>query len=492
MHMNLGIEERHGISFPCLFVFFIIVMLVVTPLSADAQGLQGAQREESGQNMRVVPDSAAQVQLSFAPVVAQVVPSVVNVYARRIVQRRRGLFDDPFFQQFFGDNFVAPRQRTQQSLGSGVIVDSDGLIVTNHHVIDGAQELTVVLADRREFKADLVLDDARTDLAVLKLQNPPDALPALELRDSDDIRVGDLVLAVGNPFGVGQTVTNGIVSALARSQIGVSDYQSFIQTDAAINPGNSGGALVTLDGRLLGVNTAIFSKSGGSVGIGFAIPANMVGRVIRAAKTDSEVKRPWLGAQFQDVGSDIAEAFGLGRAGGAVIVDLHQVSPLRQAGFKNGDVIQKVNGRDVFSPADVRFRIGTLEIGGQVELGAYRDTAEIIVGVALVAAPEVPSRNIQRIGGDSHFAGLQVANINPALSEERGLGPTKIGVIVLDVAVGSQARRAGFRIGDIVLAVNGEEVQRVQDLQRLARANSAKLALEIERGNRRLRVTLRR
>ncbi|HCD16263.1 MAG: Do family serine endopeptidase [Rhizobiales bacterium TMED83] len=479
MCIFLRIEKRHAAFVVCLFAF--------APLFAMMSAY-----EVRAQDARLVPENAAQIQLSFAPVVAKVVPSVVNVYARRVVQRRRGLFDDPFFQQFFGDDFVAPRQRTQQSLGSGVIVDAGGLIVTNHHVIDGAQELTVVLSDRREFKADLVLDDARTDLAVLKLQDPPASLPALGLRDSDDIRVGDLVLAVGNPFGVGQTVTNGIVSALARSQVGVADYQSFIQTDAAINPGNSGGALVTLDGRLLGVNTAIFSKSGGSVGIGFAIPANMVARVVQAAQTDSEVKRPWLGASFQDVGADIADAFGLARAGGAVIVDLHEASPLAQAGLRKGDVIQTVNGRDVFSPADVRFRIGTLEIGGQVELGAYRRSAQIVVDVALVSAPEVPLRNIQRVGGQGPLAGLQIANINPALSEERGLPAGKKGVIVLDVGANSPARRAGFRIGDIVLQINANPVERVQDVLRLAPNTPGETALEIERGSRRLRVTLRR
>ena len=473
-------EKRHEVLNPCLFVFLWLFTVLLTSPEAHAQ------------SARVVPENTAQAQFSFAPVVAQVVPSVVNVYARRVVQRRRGLFDDPFFQQFFGDDFAAPRRRTQQSLGSGVIVDTAGLIVTNHHVIDGAQELTVVLSDRREFKAELVLDDARTDLAVLKLQNPPSELPALAFRDSDDIRVGDLVLAVGNPFGVGQTVTNGIVSALARSQVGVADYQSFIQTDAAINPGNSGGALVTLDGRLLGVNTAIFSKSGGSVGIGFAIPANMVARVVQAAQTDGEVKRPWLGASFQNGGADIADAFGLSRAGGAVIVDLHEASPLRQAGLIKGDVIQTVNGRDVFSPADVRFRIGTLEIGGQVELGAYRRSEQIVIDVALVAAPEVPLRNVQRVTGQSPLAGLQIANINPVLSEERDLPPGKKGVIVLDVAANSEARRAGFRIGDIVLQIDASPIERVQDVLRLARNASGDTALEIERGNRRLRVTLRR
>ena len=473
-------EKRHEVLLRCLYAFlWLFTGCFVSP-------------EAHAQSARVVPQNSAQVQLSFAPVVAQVIPSVVNVYARRVVQRRRGLFDDPFFQQFFGDDFVAPRRRTQQSLGSGVIVDNAGLIVTNHHVIDGAQELTVVLSDRREFKAELVLDDARTDLAVLKLQKPPSELPALAFRDSDDIRVGDLVLAVGNPFGVGQTVTNGIVSALARSQVGVADYQSFIQTDAAINPGNSGGALVTLDGRLLGVNTAIFSKTGGSVGIGFAIPANMVARVVQAAQTDGEVRRPWLGASFQDVGADIADVFGLSRASGAIIVDLHDASPLRQAGLSNGDVIQTVNGRDVFSPADVRFRIGTLEIGGQVELGAYRSSEQIVIDVALVAAPEVPLRNLQRVTGQGPLAGLQIANINPALLEERDLPPGKKGVIVLDVAANSEARRAGFRIGDIVLQINASPISRVQDVLRLAHNISGDIALEIERGNRRLRVRLRR
>ena len=473
-------EKRHEVLPPCLSIFlWFFTVLLVSP-------------EAHAQSARVVPENTAQVQLSFAPVVAQVVPSVVNVYARRVVQRRRGLFDDPFFQQFFGDDFAAPRRRTQQSLGSGVIVDSAGLIVTNHHVIDGAHELTAVLSDRREFKAELVLDDARTDLAVLKLQNPPSELPALAFRDSDDIRVGDLVLAIGNPFGVGQTVTNGIVSALARSQVSVADYQSFIQTDAAINPGNSGGALVTLDGRLLGVNTAIFSKSGGSVGIGFAIPANMVARVVQAAQTDGEVKRPWLGASFQNVGADIADAFGLSRAGGAVIVDLHEASPLRQAGLTKGDVIQTVNGRDVFSPADLKFRVGTFEIGGQVELGAFRRSEQIVINVALVAAPEVPSRNVQRVTGQSPLAGLQIANINPALSEERDLPPGKKGVIVLDVAANSEARRAGFRIGDIFLQINASPIERVRDVLRLAGNTSGDTALVIERGDRRLRVTLRR
>ncbi|MEX1147469.1 MAG: trypsin-like peptidase domain-containing protein, partial [Sphingomonadales bacterium] len=243
---------------------------------------------------RAVPQSQADVQLSFAPVVKAVTPAVVNIYTRRVVRsdpQASPFFDDPFFRRFFGDGpaMGTPRERVQRSLGSGVIVSADGIIVTSHHVIGEADQITVALYDRREFEAEVVLSDESTDLAVLRIDTEGEELPHLELRDSDTLEVGDLVLAIGNPFGVGQTVTSGIVSAVARTNVGVSDYQFFIQTDAAINPGNSGGALVTLDGKLAGINTAIYSRTGGSIGIGFAIPSNMVGSVVVAAVTDGKV-----------------------------------------------------------------------------------------------------------------------------------------------------------------------------------------------------------
>src|SRR5579863_5863988 len=242
---------------------------------------------------RTPPASRELIQLSFAPVVKKAAPAVVNVYSRRVVQTRSPFFDDPMFRQFFGDQspFGLPRQRVQQSLGSGVILDARGFIVTNRHVIQAAEEITVVLSDRREFEAKLLVSDEHADLAILKIDAHGEPLPTLELGDSDQIEVGDLVLAIGNPFGVGQTVTSGIVSALARTGIG-SDVSSFIQTDAAINPGNSGGALVDLDGKLVGINTAIFSQSGGSVGIGFAIPAVLVRTVLEAATTGAPIRRP--------------------------------------------------------------------------------------------------------------------------------------------------------------------------------------------------------
>ena len=228
-----------------------------------------------------VPNSQAEIKLSFAPLVKKVAPAVVNIFTRKTVTQRSfsPLFDDPFFRRFFGGQLrksPKSRKKVQNSLGSGVIVKSDGIVITNHHVIKGAEEITVVLSDRREFGAEIIVSDKRTDLAILKIRELNDELPFLALRDSDDLEVGDLVLAIGNPFGVGQTVTSGIVSALARTQVGINDLNFFIQTDAAINPGNSGGALVSLDGKLVGINSAIYSKGGGSVGIGFAIPTNMV------------------------------------------------------------------------------------------------------------------------------------------------------------------------------------------------------------------------
>src|SRR6202167_5665730 len=265
--------------------------------------VQGAQAQSAVD--RQVPSSMGQLQLSFAPIVKRVAPAVVNVYASHVVENQNPFMADPFFRQFFGGGM--PREQVERSLGSGVIVDASGLVVTNYHVIANASEVKVALADKREFDADIVLKDQRSDLAVLRIKGAKERFPTLEFANSDDLQVGDVVLAIGDPFGVGQTVTHGLVSAVARTQVGISDYQFFIQTDAAINPGHSGGALVDMNGRLVGINTAIFSRSGGSQGIGFAIPANMVKVVVASAKGGGKsVKRPWLGARLQAVTPEIA------------------------------------------------------------------------------------------------------------------------------------------------------------------------------------------
>src|SRR3982075_1622893 len=260
---------------------------------------------------RRVPSSAAELRLSYAPIVQRVQPAVVNVYAAKTVQNRNPWLDDPIFRRFFGVPGQQPEQM-QRSLGSGVMVDASGLVVTNNHVIEGADQVKVSLSDKREFEAEIVLKESRTDLAVLRLKDTKEKFATLDFANSDELLVGDVVLAIGNPFCVGQTVTHGIISALARTQVGVTDYQFFIQTDAAINPGNSGGALVDMTGKLAGINTAIFSRSGGSQGIGFAIPANMVRVVVASAKSGGKaVKRPWLGARLQTVTPEIAETLGL-------------------------------------------------------------------------------------------------------------------------------------------------------------------------------------
>ena len=315
---------------------------------------------------KTLPQSPAQVRLSFAPVVKKVAPAVVNVYVSHVEHMPRNpLFDDPIFQRFFGGGGGGAGDRVQKALGSGVLVDPSGLVVTNFHVVENATEVRVSLADRREFEAEIVLRDPRTDLAVLRLKGG-EGFPTLEMGDSDALEVGDFVIAIGDPFGVGQTVTQGIVSALARTQIGASDYGFFIQTDAAINPGNSGGALVDLDGRLIGINSMIYSRSGGSMGLGFAIPVNMVKSVVSAAlHGGNSVKRAWLGATLQDVSKDIAETLGLDRPTGAVVVDVTDAGPAAAAGLKRGDVIAAIDNQVVDDAESVGFRLGVKPLGGQ-------------------------------------------------------------------------------------------------------------------------------
>lgn len=446
-------------------------------------------------NERTVPISQAQVQLSFAPVVRSVAPAVVNVYSKRTVQAQPSspLFNDPFFKQFFGDRFSfgMPQERVQQSLGSGVIVGAEGIIVTNNHVVAEGDTFTVALSDRREFEAELVLADERTDLAVLKIDYSGPALPALTFRDSDTLEVGDLVLAIGNPFGVGQTVTSGIVSALARTQVGATDYQFFIQTDAAINPGNSGGALVTTDGQLVGINTAIFSRSGGSVGIGFAIPSNMVSAVVQSALGGQGVERPWFGAALQAVTSELAESLGLDRPGGALVQRTYKGGPADRAGLETGDVIYEVDGREVIDPQAVRYRIATKGVGGRVNVGYRRNGRTSSATLSLEAAPEVPAREIAELSGRHPFSGATVGNLSPAFAEELRLDPFLTGVVILRVQRGSAAHRLRIQPGDIVRMIGAEEVSSVEELRSLTEGRRAEWEFTIERGGERFSARVR-
>jgi len=433
---------------------------------------------------RRVP-TQAELRLSYAPVVQRVAPAVVNVYAAKVVRNQNPLFDDPIFRRFFGMPGDLGSQ-IQRSLGSGVIVDPSGLVVTNVHVIEGADEVKVALADKREFEAEIVLKDKRSDLAVLRLKGTHERFPVLQFANSDALQVGDVVLAIGDPFGVGQTVTHGIVSALARTQVGITDYQFFIQTDAAINPGNSGGALVDLDGKLVGINTAIFSRSGGSQGIGFAIPANMVRVVVTSAERGGKaVQRPWLGARLQAVTPDIADSLGLTRPAGALVTSIQHGSPAAEAGLKVGDLILSVDGQEVDDPNAFDYRFATKPLGGFAELGLLRSGSKLVAKVALRTAPDSPRDEIT-IRSRSPFSGAKIANLSPALIDELQLQNADRGVVILDVDAGSYASNVGFRRGDIIISVNGEKIAKTGDLARVAESPSRTWRILINRGGRQI------
>jgi Do/DeqQ family serine protease len=435
---------------------------------------------------RALPGSLAEMKLSFASVVKRAAPAVVNVYAARTVEVRNPMFEDPLFRRFFGAPGNIPREQMQRSLGSGVIVDRSGLIITNNHVVEGATEVKVSLADKREFEAEIVLKDARTDLAILRIKEPKERFPAIEFGDSDDLQVGDLLLAIGNPFGVGQTVTHGIVSALARTQVGITDYQFFIQTDAAINPGNSGGALVDMSGKLVGINTAIFSRSGGSQGIGFAIPVNMVEVVVASARGGgTAVKRPWLGAKLQNITPEIAEGLGLKRASGALVAGVSANSPAAKAGIKTGDVIVSIEDQVVEDQNGFDYRFGTKPLGGQAKVGLLRSGRETVVTVALQSAPDRPREEVV-IKSRSPLSGAKVGNLSPALAEELRLDPSAEGVVVLELGNGSIAQRLGFQKGDVVISINEKRVATSKDLERVTRDPSRLWLVTILRGGRQI------
>ncbi|MGA8078896.1 MAG: DegQ family serine endoprotease [Xanthobacteraceae bacterium] len=459
---------------------FSFPAILAVAVALAAVSIPGANAQE-----RAVPTSPQQIELSFAPIVKRVAPAVVNVYAQHIVENNNPFLADPFFRQFFG---VVPRQQIERSLGSGVIVDPAGLVVTNYHVIEGASEIKVALSDKREFAADVVLKDRRSDLAVLRIKGAKERFPTLPFANSDDLQVGDVVLAIGDPFGVGQTVTHGIVSAVARTDIGISDYQFFIQTDAAINPGNSGGPLVDMSGRMVGLNSAIYSRSGGSQGIGFAIPANMVRVVVASAEAGSgAVKRPWLGAKLQEVTPDIADSLGLHRPSGALVANVAADSPAARAGIKTGDVIVSVDGTEVDDPTAFNYRFATKPLGAAAQLGVIRQGHSIVVPVTLQSLPDAPREELE-IRGRSPFLGVTVANLSPALADEMRLDPSTQGVVVTGVAGGSEAQSIGFQKGDIIASVNDQKIEKPADLQRVAGSGGRQWRITLMRGGQKISV----
>ena len=435
------------------------------------------------------PTSRSQIQLSFAPLVKKASPTVVNISTNRMVNTRNfsPLFDDPFFRQFFGDRSQLGshrKKRVQNSLGSGVIVRSDGTIITNHHVVAGADEIKVVLADRREFDARVVGSDKRTDLAILKIEPGARKLPFLTFRDSDDLEVGDIVLAIGNPFGLGQTVTSGIISALARTQIGINNLNFFIQTDASINPGNSGGALITMDGRLIGINSAIYSnKGGGSVGIGFAIPSNMVRSVLAGMTSKGRIVRPWVGVEGQAVSAEIAASIGLKRPIGVLVNKIFPKGPADKAGIDIGDIIIELNGREINDLETLNFRIATQSIGERVPVKLIRQGSARQVVLQIKAPPYIPIPNRTQLKGLHPLQGATVANLSPALLDALGITSQQMGVIILESQPGKFANRLGFKGGDIVLKINGHEIDKVSTLKKLVAHTKDSWEVLIKRGD---------
>ncbi|WP_205666122.1 Do family serine endopeptidase [Aquabacter cavernae] len=466
-------------------------LLCLALVGAPTLGL--AQPAQSPGTAPQVPASQAEISLSFAPVVEKTAPAVVNVYALKSVAQRNPFMEDPFFRRFFGGGpGLGGPERMQRSLGSGVIVDETGFVVTNHHVVAGADQIRIALADRREFDADVVLSDQRTDLAVLKIkEDGKTRFPKLDLGNSDTLAVGDLVLAIGDPFGVGQTVTQGIVSAVARTQVGISDYQFFIQTDAAINPGNSGGALVDMAGRLVGINTAIFSRSGGSHGIGFAIPVNMVRVVVESARAGSKsVRRPWLGARLQRVTPEIAEGLGLARPTGVLVQTVSAASPAEKAGLKVGDLIVAVEGQGIDDPESLNYRLATQPLGGSVNLTVNRRGTESRITIVLAPAPETVPREEVQLRGRTPFAGIKAVNVSPAVAEELRIDTDGAGVAVMEVADNSPAQASGFRPGDLIVDVNGTRVASTKDLDLATRGTARSWRVTVTRGGRTITAVL--
>lgn len=452
-------------------------LAIAAALMLSACGQPTSSKAQEGvfaEQPRQAPRDAGTMKSSFAPVVREAAPAVVNISARGVQQVR-----DPFFEMFGG----GPQSRVTGSIGSGVIVRSDGVVVTNNHVIENMQQIRVTLNDRREYAAKVLLADERSDIAVLQLEGVEGRLPVLRIDDQEEQQVGDLVLAIGNPFGVGQTVTNGIISALNRTETGINDSGSFIQTDAPINPGNSGGALVDMDGDLIGINTAIFSRTGSSTGVGFAVPATMVKRVVDSAVGGAKsVVRPWLGVRGDTVSADIARSLGLSRPQGLIITDVYPQGPGARAGLQKGDVITAVDGAEINDQGGLNFRVGTRSPDDTVVVAVLRGGKTQTINARVSALPGKVEAGEEAVVAQGPLAGLQGVALNPALADSLGGDPFTSGVVVTGVASNSAAAKIGLSRRDLIRQVDGRPVTSVAALGRAQRGSE----IVIVRGGRQL------
>lgn len=477
---NTQISSYGRSAYTALILLSFFVIGSVVPIQAE--------------ELKRLPSSQQELKMSFAPLVKQTSEAVVNVYAERMVRQRSPFDGDPFFERFFGRQ-MPNRTERQSSLGSGVVIDQSGIVITNHHVIEGADDIKVAFSNGREYSSRILLKDESVDIAILQIQDDRRNSPgfkALTFGDSDALEVGDIVLAIGNPFGVGQTVTSGIVSALARNQVGVSDFGFFIQTDAAINPGNSGGALIDMNGNLIGINTAIFSRSGGSNGIGFAIPANMVRAVTTAAIGGNDTfVRPFIGATFEPVTSDIAEALGLNRAIGALVSSLIPGGPAERAGLRSGDVVFAFDGQPIQHPDALGYRLATAGIGAIVELGVHSRGRNRGVRIKLAEPPREREPQTQVITGRVPFSGAEVAELNSYLADQLNLPANRKGIVILGIERGSRAQRYGFRPGDVITALSNRQIASMAEFENALGRSTSLWRVELIRDGRRIRQILR-
>jgi serine protease Do len=450
-------------------------------------------------------DTLTQLSEALSEVAAISTPSVVNISTTRVIKSRDeapfDFFDDPFFRRFFGDQFPhqnVPKERKEQSLGSGVIVSEDGYIVTNNHVIEKAQEIKVLLGDKRDFKAKLIGADPKTDIAVIKIDAK--GLPALPWGDANKLKVGEIVFAIGNPFGLNQTVTMGVISAVGRANVGIADYEDFIQTDAAINPGNSGGALLNARGELVGINTAIISRTGGYQGIGFAVPSSMARQVMDSLVKYKKVVRGWLGVSIQEVTSDLAEEFGVRNLKGALVSRVMKGSPADKAGIKQGDVILQFNGKDVEDTGHLRNMVSQAPLASKVKIRLLRQKKEIEVEVEVSELPkklaEASSSTDEDSGSHDEsgvLAGLVVRELTPELAGHFGLEESEKGVVIVKADLDSRAYEAGIRPGDLILQMNQKNIPNLEAYKKAVGAIRSKdrVLLLVRRKGEDLFVTLK-
>ncbi len=494
-------KKRFYLSAAFVLVLGVFVGLVLSS-HLDIMSSLPAKSQISSKSV----DILTQLSEAQSEVAAVATPSVVNISTTRVIKSREetpfDLFDDPFFRRFFGDQFPhpnVPKEHKEQSLGSGVIVSDDGYIVTNNHVIEKAQEIKVLLSNKKDYKAKLIGADPKTDIAVIKIDAK--GLTALPWGDSNKLKVGEIVFAIGNPFGLNQTVTMGVISAVGRANVGIADYEDFIQTDSAINPGNSGGALINARGELIGINTAILSRTGGYQGIGFAVPSSMARQVMDSLVKYKKVVRGWLGVSIQEVTSDLAEEFGVKDLKGALVSGVMKGSPAEKAGIKQGDVILQYNGKDVEDTGHLRNMVSQTPIGTTVKVKILRQKKELDVEVTIA---ELTKKMAEASSGEegsaeaneeesSALTGLVVHELTPELASRFGYEENEKGVVVMKVDASSRIYEAGVRPGDIILQINQKNVPTLEEYKKAASRIKAKerILLLIRRKGQDLFVTVK-